>query len=205
MPCARAGDFEVHVAVVIFGAGDVGEDGVLVAFLHQTHRDAADRRGDRHARVHQRQRGAADRGHRARAVRFENVADHAQRVRESFLRRESRADSARSASAPWPISRRPGAAHEPDFADAERREVVVQHETLGGASPGSSSSIRCSSSLVPSVTVTSACVSPRVNSAEPCVRGSRPASMVMSRISSNARPSGRRRFVQHLVAEDAAL
>ena len=39
---ARAGDLEVHVAVVIFGAGDVGEDGVLVAFLHQAHRDAGD-------------------------------------------------------------------------------------------------------------------------------------------------------------------
>ena len=62
------------------------------------------------------------------------------------------------------------------------------------ASPGSSSSMRCSSSLVPSVTVTSACVSPRVNSAEPWVRGSTPVSMVIWRISSNARPSGRRWF-----------
>src|SRR5580704_7234533 len=26
---ARAGDFEVHVAVVVFGAGDVGEDGIF--------------------------------------------------------------------------------------------------------------------------------------------------------------------------------
>ncbi len=53
--------------------------------------------------------------------------------------------------------------------------------------------MRCSSSLVPSVTVTSACVSPRVNSAEPCVRGSTPTSLAMLRISSKARPSGRRR------------
>ena len=52
--------------------------------------------------------------------------------------------------------------------------------------------MRCSSSLVPSVTVTSACVSPRVKSAEPCVRGSTPASPQMSRTSSNLRPSGRR-------------
>ena len=63
------------------------------------------------------------------------------------------------------------------------------------ASPGSSSSMRCSSSLVPRVTVTSAWVSPRVNSAEPCVRGRTPVSMVMARISSKARPSGRRRFL----------
>ena len=38
--------------------------------------------------------------------------------------------SARSASAPWPISRRPGAAQELHLADRERREVVVQHELL---------------------------------------------------------------------------
>ncbi len=41
---ARAGDLEVHVAVMIFGAGDVGEDGVVVAFLHQAHGDAGHRR-----------------------------------------------------------------------------------------------------------------------------------------------------------------
>ena len=38
--------------------------------------------------------------------------------------------------------------------------------------------MRCSSSLVPSVTVTSAWVSPRVNSAEPWVRGSTPTSTI---------------------------
>ena len=38
-----AGDLEVHVAEVVLGALDVGEDDVVVAFLHQAHRDAADR------------------------------------------------------------------------------------------------------------------------------------------------------------------
>ena len=42
MPCARPGDLEIHVAVVIFGAGDVGQDGVILAFQHQTHGDARD-------------------------------------------------------------------------------------------------------------------------------------------------------------------
>ena len=37
---AGAGDLEVHIAVVIFGAGDVGKNGVVVAFLHQSHRYA---------------------------------------------------------------------------------------------------------------------------------------------------------------------
>ena len=37
MPSLRSGDFEVHVAVVVFCAGNVGQDGVLISFLHQTH------------------------------------------------------------------------------------------------------------------------------------------------------------------------
>ena len=40
--------------------------------------------------------------------------------------------SARSASAPWPISRRPGPAQEFHLAHRKRREVVVQHEALEG-------------------------------------------------------------------------
>ncbi len=53
-----AGDLEVHVAVVILGAGDVGEDGVLAGLLvhDQAHRNAGDRRLDRHAGIHHRHR-----------------------------------------------------------------------------------------------------------------------------------------------------
>ena len=50
---------------------------------------------------------------------------------------------------------------------------------------------RISSLSVPSAATLSACVWPRVNSAEPCVRGVTPTSIEMSRISSSARPSGR--------------
>src|SRR5262245_13041352 len=60
----RPGDFEIHVTVMVFGAGDVGKDGVFLVFHHQTHRHSRDRRLDRHAGVHQRERAAADRGHR---------------------------------------------------------------------------------------------------------------------------------------------
>src|SRR5262249_35386861 len=42
---ARTGDLEVHVAIVILGARDIGEDGVLIAFHDQAHGDAADMRG----------------------------------------------------------------------------------------------------------------------------------------------------------------
>ena len=41
----------------------------------------------------------------------------------------------------------------------------------------------CSSSFVPSVRVVRLCVSPRWKSADPCVRGRRPTSMVIGRIS----------------------
>ena len=51
-----ARNLEVHVAEVIFVAEDVGQDGEVVAFLDQTHRDAGNRRLQRHARVHQRKR-----------------------------------------------------------------------------------------------------------------------------------------------------
>ena len=57
-------------------------------------------------------------------------------------------------------------------------------------SPASASMI-CSSRPVPSVTVTSACVSPRVNSAEPWVRGSTPVRMVIGRTVRVSRPSMR--------------
>ena len=66
-------------------------------------------------------------------------------------------------------------------------------------------SIFCASSAVPSVQVTSACVSPRVNTAEPCVRGSTPVSIQIGRISSNLRPSRRTPRVEHLVAQDLFL
>ena len=89
------------------------------------------RRGDRHAGIHQRQRCAADRGHGTGSVRFQNVADHAQRVGERLLVGNHGRERAlgQRAVADFAAAR---AAHEADFADAERREVVVQHEALGG-------------------------------------------------------------------------
>jgi hypothetical protein len=50
-----AADLEVHVAEVVLVAEDVAQDGDLVAFLDEAHRDAGDRRLDRHAGVHERQ------------------------------------------------------------------------------------------------------------------------------------------------------
>ncbi len=50
-----AGDLEVHVAEVILVAEDVAEDGEVLAFEDQAHRDARDRADQRNARVHHRQ------------------------------------------------------------------------------------------------------------------------------------------------------
>ena len=52
-------------------------------------------------------------------------------------------------------------------------------------------SMRCSSDTVPSVVVTSAWVCPRVKRADPCVRGSIPASQVIGRTVFRSRPSTR--------------
>ena len=54
-----------------------------------------------------------------------------------------------------------------------------------------SASMICSSRAVPSVATTSAWVSPRVNSAEPWVRGSTPERMLIGRTVRVSRPSMR--------------
>ena len=93
---ARAGDLEVHVAVVVFLAGDVGQDGEAVAVGDEAHRDARDGGLDRHAGVHQRERAAADGRHRGGAVGLEDVGDDAHGVGEGVL---GRAASARARGA----------------------------------------------------------------------------------------------------------
>ena len=64
-----AGHLEVHVAEMILVAEDVGQHGIALVFEDEAHGDAGGRPLQRHAGVHQRERGAADRGHRGRAVR----------------------------------------------------------------------------------------------------------------------------------------
>ena len=84
---------------------------------------------DRHARIHQRERAAANRGHRRRTVRFHDVGNEAHGVREIGFRRKQvhqRAFGER-AVADFAASR---PAQEFHFADGKRREVVVQHEAL---------------------------------------------------------------------------
>ena len=65
-----------------------------------------------------------------------------------------------------------------------------------------SASMICSSRAVPSVATTSACVSPRVNSAEPCVRGSTPVRMRIGTHGARIAAVDARLAGQDLVADD---
>ena len=183
-----AADLEVHVAEVIFVAEDVGEDGVLVLQHDQAHRDARDRRLDGDAGVHQRERAAADRGHRRRAVRLGDLRDDADRVRELLLVRQHARERALGEVAVADLATA-RAAQRLRLADREGREVVVEQEALPLSSMRAS--MRCSSREVPSVVVQMACVSPRLNSVEPCMRGRKPTSIVIGRTVVRSRPSTR--------------
>src|SRR5215210_4461452 len=130
----RAGDLEVHVAEVVLHPRDVGQDDVLVALLDEAHGDARDGVLERHAGVHQRQRGAAHGGHGGRPVRLEDVRDDADRVGELLLggdHRDERPLGERAVADVTPLR----AAHEARLPDREGREVVVVEVALGGLQP----------------------------------------------------------------------
>ena len=130
------GDLEVHVAERVLHPEDIGEDRHPVAFLDQTHRDPRARGAHRDARVHERQRPAADRGHRARTVGLGDLGDHPQRVGERLGFRQHGSDATAGQSSVTDLSTL-RTTHEAGLADAERREVVVQHErVLAGALQG---------------------------------------------------------------------
>src|SRR6266446_2276079 len=127
---ARAGDLEVHVAVVVFGAGDVREDRILVVLTNdEAHGDARAGGLERHASVHEGERSAADRGHRRRPVGLENVGNEAHGVGKLFFGRKQIRKRALGQRTVADFAAA-GAAKEFHFADAEWREIVVQHEAL---------------------------------------------------------------------------
>ena len=124
------GDLEVHVAQVVLHARDVGEDDVVVTLLDQAHRHARDGALQRHAGVHQRERGSAHRGHRGRPVGLEDVRDHADRVGELLDRRHNRHQRPLGERSVADVAAL-GTAHEAGLTHRERREVVVVEVVLG--------------------------------------------------------------------------
>ena len=126
---SRSGDLEIHVAEMIFVAENVGQNRKAAIFLDQAHGDTGDRGRHRNARIHQRQRRAADGRHRGRAVGFGDFRHHAHGVGEFVLGRQQRMHRApgQLAMADFAAS---GAAHAAGFTDRVGREVVMQHEVF---------------------------------------------------------------------------
>src|SRR6478609_8088462 len=124
-----AGGLVVHDTEVIFVTQDVAQDGEPGALCDQTHGDTGHRATQRNTAVHQAERSAAHRGHRARAVRLEDLADDADRVRELVVRRDQALHGAfgERAVTHFTTTR---TTHRLGFAGAEGREVVVKHEAL---------------------------------------------------------------------------
>ena len=121
----RAGDLEVHVAEVILGALDVGQDRVVVALLDEAHGDAGDRRLDRHAGVHQRERRPQTEA-MSGAVRLQRLRHDADRVREVLRGRDHRLQGPLCQGAVADVAPL-RAAHEARLPDRVGREVVVVH------------------------------------------------------------------------------
>ena len=81
---------------------------------------------DRHAGVQERERRAADRAHRRRAVRLQRLGDEADRVREVLGRRDHRLERPLGERAVADVAAL-RAAHEARLPDRVGREVVVVH------------------------------------------------------------------------------
>ena len=126
-----ARDLEVHVAVEVLNALNVGERGLLTAVRDQAAGDARNRRLDRHAGVHQREGRAADRALRGRAVGGNDLGNQAQRVRELAHRRDDRQQRALCERAVADLTAA-GAAGRTGLTDREGREVVVVDIALFG-------------------------------------------------------------------------
>ncbi len=101
-----------------------------LVFLDQAHGDARHRPLQRHAGIHQRQRRAAHGRHRGRAVGLGDLRRPRAACRGICLSPAAADGSARQASLPWPISRRPGEPMRPASPTEYGREIVVQHEVL---------------------------------------------------------------------------
>ena len=126
-PRLGPGHLEVHVAQMILVAEDVGQNGELLAFEDQAHRNTRDRRLERNGRVHHGKRATTDRRHRRGSVGFHDLRDNPDRVREVGRCRQNRLKRAPGQLAVTDLTptRR---AHAARFPDRIGREVVVEKE-----------------------------------------------------------------------------
>ena len=124
-----SGDLEVHVAVVVFGAENIGQEDAFVRSCDETDGDADDGVGDWNARIHKGEGRPANRCHGGRTVGTENFGNDARRVGEVL--RHGAIDGAFGESAVADFAATSGAVAA-DFASGEGREVVVEDEALLG-------------------------------------------------------------------------
>ena len=119
-----AGNLKVHIAVEVLHALNIGKSGLLAAVGDEAAGNTCNRRGDRHARVHQREGRAAHRALRGRAVGRNDLGYQAQRVRKLAHGRNDRQQRTlcERAVADLAAARAAGRA---GFADREGREIVV--------------------------------------------------------------------------------
>ena len=123
---------EVHVAQVVLIAQDVRQHGPFAGFGigDQPHGDTRHGFAELHAGVHQREGSGADRGHRRRAVRLEDVRHDAHGVGVVLAQRNHRLQGAPCQVAVADFAARE-AAGGLGLARREGREVIVEHELLG--------------------------------------------------------------------------
>ena len=127
----RAGNLEIHVAVMILVADDVGQqDPPIGRFIDQADRDTGHGIVDLDARVHECERRTADRRHGAGAIGFQNVGDNTNRVGEHFLAGNDRFHTA-FRQCPVTNLATTGTTNRTALSDRERGEIVVEHELLG--------------------------------------------------------------------------
>src|SRR5260370_11972261 len=127
---ASAGDLEVHVAVVVFGSGDVREDGVfLVVTDYEPHGDACAGGLRGSGGVKGGERTAANSSHGRRTIGFQDVGDEAHSIGKISFGWQQVYQRAlgKSAVADFAAARATKKFH---FTDAERRKIVVQHEAV---------------------------------------------------------------------------
>ena len=126
-------DLEVHVAEVVLIAEDVGQDGVAAGVLvgNQTHGDTGDRFFHLDTAVEQGQGAGADGSHGGAAVGLEDVGDDTHGVGECRVVEGDHGGNGTLGQVAVTDLATASAADTLHLTHAERREVVVEHETAG--------------------------------------------------------------------------
>ena len=122
---------------MILAADDVGQQGVageLTLFIilgHKADGDTGDWALDGNTCIHEGEHAGADRSHRGGTIRLHHLAGDAEGVGEVLLAGDNREDRALCECSVADLAAILSA-EAAGLADAERREVVVQQEALGG-------------------------------------------------------------------------